>query len=534
MRIEPRSLGAAGSPGGDFAVGTERALHLFPPEALAVGVSHPERRPRPARLRAEIFGCSSPAARTRLGEILGGRGRLVTTGQQPGLFLGPLYVLYKSLTAIELARRLEAASGAPALACFWIASDDHDWQEIAVSRLLDREGSRVEIRLTPPPGDERRAVGPAPLPPDVVGALERLREVLPASEFVEDYLELLRRAYQPGRPFADAFAEVLPRVVGKQDFCWLDAATPGVKQASTPLFEQALGEHARFEEAVAVGTEAVQGAGYAPQLKHVPGATLLFMDLGAGRERLYVRNGIVSGREGTEMRLDEARARLHAKPDAVSPSAALRPVLESWLLPVGATVLGPGEIAYWAQLPQVFAAAGVPMPAIEPRFAWMALEARVARLLDELGVGPEDLRDGGGALARSVVERQRPEALRGALTELRQALGSGLDRVEDVVGRELPGIRSAAGKARKAAFDAVRGLEHTIDHRIRERQESRLEQIARAAAQLFPGGKPQERVLSPFYFLARYGAGFTSAVAEAGGSQLLRTLVGVAGVDERE
>lgn len=535
MRVEPRALGLEGSLGADYAAGVSRARGLFPPEALGLDLTDPRPAGAVARLPAEALGCTSPTARRKLERILGGEGVLVSTGQQPGLFLGPLYVLHKTLTAIELARRIEETSGIPALALFWVASDDHDWDEVAVTRLLDRDGSVAEIRLAPPPGRERRAVGSSPLPPEVRAALERLRELLPASEFVERYLGLLESTYLPGRSFGEAFAEALSGALKGRDFAWIEATADAVKEASLPFFEDVLVGHDSFERAVEAGTEAVQAAGYHPQLKHLPGASLLFFDTGEERARLYVRGEEARpGREGAPTTLEQIRAWLLDDPGRFSPAAALRPALESWLLPVAATVLGPGEIAYWAQLGGVFARAGRPMPAVQPRFGWTVLESRVARLMEEIDATEADFSDGGGSLGQKVVARERPEALDTAIGGLRESLGAGLDRVEDAVKLELPGIRSAVGKARKSAFDAVGGLERAIDHRIRERKETLLERIGRAATQLFPGGKPQERVLSPFQYLSRYGDAFPEEIERAGRSRSLSIITDVAGVAEQE
>jgi uncharacterized protein YllA (UPF0747 family) len=208
---------------------------------------------------------------------------------------------------------------------------------------------------------------------------------------------------------------------------------------------------------------------------------------------------------------------LATDPDRFSAAAALRPVLESWLLPVARTVLGPGELAYWAQLGPLFDLFDVEMPQTAPRRSWIVVEPRVDRWLRGIGAQVEDLADGGEALARRVTREGRPEAIGEGLERLTADFEENLARLETAAGAELPGLGSAFGKARKSVANTLAALERTVDGRIREAQGSSLDRIERAAALLYPGGQPQERADSLFSFLARYGPSFLTAVAAAHG-----------------
>jgi len=194
--------------------------------------------PRRALLSVDSFGTTSPEVATRLERVLNGEGFVVTTGQQPVLFTGPLYVVYKALTAIELARVLEERLDVPVVPVFWIASDDHDWEEIGQATILDRQGNLETIKLGPTSGFEGRAAGSAPLGPPVSSLLLRLSELVPANEFTDHYLELFRRSYTPERSVGEAFAGSLTGLLDGFDFAWLDAADPGVKRASRPFFQR--------------------------------------------------------------------------------------------------------------------------------------------------------------------------------------------------------------------------------------------------------------------------------------------------------
>lgn len=221
------------------------------------------------------------------------------------------------------------------------------------------------------------------------------------------------------------------------------------------------------------------------------------------------------GREGEDRDLEELLRELEDEPERFSPNVALRPVLESWLLPVSRAVLGPGEIAYWAEIVPLFARHGVAMPRVEPRHGWTVVEGKVAKVLDKLGADVEDFADGGESLRRSVIEAGRPPEVAEALTALRRAIQEATDRMDAATAEELPGIRSSVGKAKSRLMAAVDELEGSVDHRVEERQGVVLDQIDKAVLHLFPDGDPQERVVNPLYYLSRYGDRFVEAVDEA-------------------
>lgn len=524
-RLEVRRLARAGSLAGDLLEGVEGARALLPGGALPEPAG-PAHRPAPGpgsararaatpRLPAAAFATSGPEADRRLGQVLEGDGVLVTTGQQPVLFLGPLYVLYKALTAVALAEALTAA-GTPALALFWVAGDDHDWREVGHTRVLDLDHRLVDVALEPPGAREDRAVGPTPLDEGIGARIDELFEALPDSEFAPSYLELFRESYRPGRTVSGAFGAALAGVLDGRTFAWLDSASPAVRRAAAPLHRRVLSEPAEVEEAFLDATRRVREAGYDPPIHRRGGGVPLFVDRPEGRTRLYLDDdGTVRlGRGGEPVEAGRLLEELEERPERFSPSVALRPVLASWLLPTAATVLGPGETAYWTQLPGLFRWADVPFPALRPRAGWTVVESKVGKVLEKLDVGVEAFEGGGEDLVRRVRERGRPERVQEALEGARRAVGEALGDVEGAVEADLPGVRSAVGAARHGAFEVLDDLQAAVDGRVEEQNEVLIRQIGKAEAHLWPDGRPQERVLSPLYYLARYGSAFVDRVAE--------------------
>jgi len=172
-------------------------------------------------------------------------------------------------------------------------------------------------------------------------------------------------------------------------------------------------------------------------------------------------------------------------------------------------------MAYWSQLPPLFDALDVPFPAIQPRAAWTLVEPRIQRLLSRLDLEPEDLADGGQSAIARLTERSRPRAVEEGLERLRTRMDEELASLDSAIAASLPGLKATMGKTRKALSDAVTALGKQIDRETRRRLDTQLGQIQRCAASLFPGGKPQERVTSPFYYLARYGPDVIEDLAAA-------------------
>lgn len=511
--ILTRPLGARGSIA--HAVLEAGDGGLLPLASNLATTSPPSRRR--SRLGPESFGVSGSGVRARLESVLRGEGAFVTTGHQPVLLLGPLYVLYKALTAISLAARLEQTLGAPVVPLFWIASDDHDWDEVGSATILDRSDAPRTLALPVPDGGERRSVGSHILDGSGMDVLGTLPDIVPDSEFTDHYLESIRDAYTEGRSVSAAFARLLAGVLGDRGYAWIDSASPELRRAAAPFHDRLLSDWDGVLEAEAAGALALAAKGFEAPISRVEDALPLFFDEGGGRHRVR--------RDATESP-ERWRERLEAAPEGFSPNVASRPALESWLFPVAATVLGPGEIAYWSQLGPLFGALEVPLPSVHPRAAWMLVEARTRRILDRTGLSPQDLAGGAEPVVERLTQEARPQAVQRALGRFREGAETGMAAIEEAVAEDVPGLRGAAGKMRKGIFDAASELGRQVDRATRERLDVRLGQVRRAGTNLFPRRRPQERVLNPLSFLCRYGPALVERVARETDRQVASFLAG--------
>ena len=450
---------------------------------------------------------AGPEGAALLGRVVAEDGYFVTTGQQPGLFGGPLYSLYKALTAERLARDLERLLDRPVMPLFWVASDDHDWEEANHAFVVD--GSNRLVRLSAgalegPP----RPLGHARLGPAVTEALDRLGGSFPPNDFHAGYVARLRDAYRPGATMAAAFSGFMAELLRETSIGLVDAGDPELKEACRPVFRAEAEDPAGGEDVLRETAEALRSDGYALQVPLIARATNLFVDLADGRERLRATGGgFRLGRSGGELSRRRLFDLIEHEPGSVSPNVLLRPVMESVLFPTLAYVGGPAEVAYFAQLGGLFRRHGVGMPVVFPRGSLLALETRVAKILDKFGLATGDLRDAEALLSRFARD-QLPAEVRGAAEAWREAVESRGGELADAAATVDPGLRGAVMKARNAGLAALGSLEKKIVRAVKRNAETTRAQIVKAQVNLWPNGKPQDRVLCPPQYLMRYGPGF--------------------------
>ncbi|MEQ1571545.1 MAG: bacillithiol biosynthesis BshC, partial [Myxococcota bacterium] len=410
----------------------------------------------------------------------------VVTGQQAGLFGGPLFTLYKAATAIVDARALEAETGVPCVPVFWLQNEDHDHDEIASCRVLGSDGRVHEVVAPGDPAHARRSIGARALGPAVVPALDQLERILGAASEVAEVLAALRGAYTADQSPDAAFRAWIDQWLGPHGLLVLDPRHPDLQAAARPVHLRAIALGSGPAEA---GAAAVVAGGFTPQVHVRPGSPLPFVHPdGADGPRYRLAPGPGGWTlVGADRPVDLDTA-------ALSSSALSRPIVQDHLLPTAAMVCGPGELAYFAQLPPVYAAFGLPMPAIVPRARFRWIDETTSRLLTQLGVGPDQRPE---PYAPGAVD---PLALERALLDPFQATLAGFDPLDD------PALAKAIDKTRGTVTEVVGRLVDRVRRTLAARDEVRVDRMARLEARLRPGGEPQERVHAWLGLAARVGA----------------------------
>jgi len=468
------------------------------------------------RAMAAAVHPTSAAAAEHLERVVAEDGLFVTTGQQAGLFGGPLYTVYKALTAVALARALERELGRPVAPLFWIASEDHDWAEVNHVRVLDPANALHTITVEGAEAGAAVSMQHRRLGAGIDAAVEHLARLMPKTEFSEAVLERVRAAYAPDRTVAAAFRELITWLFEPFDLLIVEAGHAAIKELGRGILERELQHWREHESLVREQTERVIAAGYHAQVAVLADSANVFLETDAGRERL-VREGDGwalkhSGRRFTD---EELRALLDAEPGRFSPNVLLRPVVESAVFPTIAYVAGPGELSYYAQVGCLFRAHGIEMPIVYPRASITLVEAKVKKVLDRFGLGLDDFRRPPHELAAELLREELPDGVVAALRRLRADLGEGYASLLEACRAIDPTLKGPIQSARNAAYVQLEEIEKKVVQHLKKQNAIGVEQLEKAAVNLFPLGQPQERVLNVVPYLARYGPALLEAVAGA-------------------
>jgi bacillithiol synthase len=420
----------------------------------------------------------------RLRAVAAAGGIVITTGQQPGLFGGPLYTLYKALTALELADAMEAACGIPTAPVFWAATDDADLAEGSTTWVARHGGlDSFHLALAGP------TLADAALQPAVDEALARFVGALGSAPY-QAAVEALRATYTATATAGTAYVGLLRRVLGPLGISVLDASHAAVRTAAEPLLRRALAEAKGVAAALRARTESIESAGLTPQVADVADLSLVF-SYGSGQKQRVPIGGEAAG--------------------PLSPNVLLRPIAESVILPTVAYVAGPGELAYFAQVTAVADALGVPAPLGVPRWSGLVIEPRIAELLERRRLTVDDLRADPHGAETHYAQAAMPEALRASLDALRDAVSRCLHTVRVAAdGLALP---PASVDTTQGSIDhRIERLERRVRAAIKRRDGAVMAEFATLRAALHPLGEPQERVLSFIAMLAREGPALLDGV----------------------
>jgi bacillithiol biosynthesis cysteine-adding enzyme BshC len=429
----------------------------------------------------------------------------VVTGQQVGLFGGPLFSLFKALTTVKLAH--EATSmGCDSVPVFWLATTDHDLEEISHVSVLGPDGALQKL-TAPTQGAPDAPVGAVTFGPEIEPVVEAAARWLGDSEAVQ----FLRESYRPGENFGSAYARLFSRLFADWGVVLLDGSDPEVQRVAQPIYSAAIERAGELDDSLLARGKELEDAGYHQQVKVTPSSTLLFMLRNGARTPVHrhsdggsAETEFLAGNETIPQ--DEMLRRISSEPHLFSANVLLRPVVQDYLLPTLAYIGGAAEVAYFAQGAVVYRALVGRVTPILPRFSATLVEAKPQALLERYGLTVPDIFRGADTLREALAKHTLPAELQSAFDQADAALKKSLGAIQQSLERldkTLVEAAANAGSKMQHQLEQLRSRAARAELRQSDVLGRHAELLSKA---LYPNKVLQEREIGGIYFAARHGA----------------------------
>lgn len=462
----------------------------------------------------QAFGCGE-ATLKNIDLLRQGKTLAIVTGQQAGLFSGPLYTIHKAMTTVHLARHWQQKFAVPLVPVFWLVSEDHDFEEVQCVQLPDANNQLRRICYQPEVKPNRQRVCDLTLDANIHATFEALSACLPASDFKAEILAQLNRCYTTGQNFARACACWLTQLFAPFGVIILDAADARLKRLAQTVFIREIAGKTESAHILKSTSDRIQQQGYQAQITpNVERLNLFYLE--NGRHSIQIRGDkFVELGQGREFSADALLEIAHQQPERLSPNVVLRPIVQDSVLPTAAYVAGPGEIAYFAQLQAIYQFFRVPMPVIYPRKSLTIVENKIKRHLERFQLSLVDVWQGAEALQTRLARAALPADLVGQLHALRQQISVSVAALRGQALQIDPTLEGVLTTSHQALGHELDRLEAKILKAIKNRSDTMVQQLNSISNHLFPGDILQERTMNIAYYLCKYHWDFIRRLDQA-------------------
>jgi len=417
----------------------------------------------------------------------------VVGGQQAGLFGGPLYTLYKAMHAVRLAERLAGETGRNVVPVFWVASDDHDFEEVGRLGVRSGDGTVVTVDYSPENRIDGAPLAEVVLDDGISDAIGRLARFLPPGESSERHIDVLRGSWAAGRTWTEAFAVQMLKVFEPHGLVVLDPCWKRVKELFRTVYSREISEPLASTLLVnerAGSMERTHGRGRV--LRKPENSTNLFITLD-GRRRPLVFEPPLFAAGGRTFRKEELEDIIENEPHRISPAAALRPVCQDAVLPVAALIAGPGERVYLEQLDTVYSRFGVAKSLVWPRASFTVIDARILRTAEKEGVALPLLFEDIDRIRNSLAKSSFPGEIEEDIDSLEEAVESRLARTAGFIAGMDPSLEGFVHREKGKILHSIRRIRERALRAHKASLDLAVRRLSAASYFLRPRGGPQER-----------------------------------------
>lgn len=441
----------------------------------------------------------------------------VVSGQQAGLFTGPLYTIYKALSAVKMTECLRRR-GYKAVPVFWIATEDHDFEEVSKIEFIDSKGNLAAIKNEPKRCYENLPVGYVKLDESIKSSLDELFDKFPHTEFSDELSNLLKTSWVSGIDYGDAFARLLTKYLGKFGLIVLCPLDVRLKKLATPVYVEAIKKSDEIVSALRERSRELEKDGYHAQVLVSEDYFPLFW-----QAKDKTRHALKKSASGTfktkdierEFTLEELADLAAKEPERFSPSVVLRSVVQDYLLPTVCYFGGAAEIAYFAQSAEVYRILERPVTPIFHRQSFTIVESKHGKTLDKYDLELKDLFNGVENLLPKIVEDFLNKDMARVFADAEEKINTQLNRLDQNLSQLEPTLADSLANRRRKIIYHLANIRTKFHHAQIRKDEVINRQIETAFTSLVPHKALQERTLNVNSFINRHGIYLIDWIYEA-------------------
>lgn len=430
----------------------------------------------------------------------------VVTGQQLGLFGGPLYTIYKTITAIKLCHFLkEKYDGYQFVPVFWLEGDDHDYEEVRKAGILNNENQLLKLEYSDGLDEEtnRGSVAEIKFNENIENVFNELQNNLRETEFKNSLIAFYKSFYGTNKTFLESFRELMIKLFDEFGLIVFNPVFPSVKQLLKPIFTKEVTNYMN-QTGFLVERSAELEDLYHAQVKVKP-INLFYLE---NNERLLIEPVEKEYRlKGKRKKLtqDELLAQIDNFPEKFSPNVLLRPICQDFLFPTAFYVGGPSEISYFAQITPLYKIYNLDQPYIYPRSSATIVEKGAKAVLGKYTLGYIDLFTTEEEMISKIVSANSNANLdsvfNNTFERIRETIGELTAALADV-DKNLPDL---AGKTHNRIEEVLNMLKNKATDAEKKKYETTIRQLTKVRNLLYPNTNLQERELNFLYFANKYG-----------------------------
>lgn len=440
----------------------------------------------------------------------------VIGGQQAGLFSGPLLVIYKAITIIQQAREAAKRLNRPVVPIFWIAGEDHDWDEVNHVFVAGSNMEIDKIKLNRS-SEARSPVSQIKIAEDDwKQAIKQLDDVLMETEFKEELINKLEHFTIDSSTLVDFFAKMMAWLFGRYGLILMDSADPNIRQLEGVMFAQLITKHEEINRAILSKQQKLINMGYTPQAPAQEGqANLFILDKGERRLLQAHPDGFVDRKDELKLTVEQCLQIAQQTPDQLSNNVMTRPLMQEFLFPVLGTVLGPGEIAYWGQTAEAFRVLSMKMPLIFPRQEFTLIEGTIQKHMSKYNLTFEDVALHFEEKRNEWLKTQDHLKLDDKFTAVKEQFEQLYEPLLQTVAQINEGISKLGQTNKQKIIEQIEFLEQRATQAFEAQYEASLRHLDRIQLSLLPLDKPQERVYNIFVYLNKHGTGWLEEIMDS-------------------